>query len=87
MRQLYQCLLQQLQQLETEQERIGEAIIEVQRRKDVLDEVTSWSGPREEPEEKLPLVDNSEMWMRKLSAGRGSPPAERIALDGRSPLN
>ena len=70
MRQHYQCLFEQLQQLETEQERIGEAVIEVQRRKDVLDEVTSWSVPREEPEEELPLVNNSEMWTIR---GRGKP--------------
>ena len=67
MRQLYQSLLEQLQQLETEQERIGEAIIEVQRRIDVLDEVMSWSVPGGEPEEELPLEDNSEMWMRSPS--------------------
>ena len=67
MREMYQCLLEQLQRLETEQVRIGEAIIEVQRRKDVLYEAMSWSAPRKEPEEKLSLVDNSEMWMRRLS--------------------
>ncbi len=64
MRQLRQCLLERLQQLETEQERICEAIIEVQRRKDVLDEVTSWSVPGEERIEELPPEDDSEMRMR-----------------------
>jgi len=57
MRQLYQSLLEQLERLEVEQERIGEAITEVRRRIELLDEVMSWRVPGEEPKEEFPLED------------------------------
>lgn len=45
MREMHQSLQQQLHQFETEQEQIAQAIIEVQRRMAMLDEVMSWSVP------------------------------------------
>ena len=45
MREMHQSLQQQLHQFETEQEQIAQAIIEVQRRIAMLDEVMSWSVP------------------------------------------
>ncbi len=75
MQKLHQSLDQQLDQLETERYQIAETIIEVKRRIEVLDEVMSWSVPREKAEEELPLEDNSKMWIRRLSIwGDGSGP-------------
>ena len=53
----HQILPEQLERLETEQEENAEAITEVRRRIEVLDEVTSWSVTEEEPKEEFPLVD------------------------------
>ncbi len=53
----HQSLPEQLERLETEQEENAEAITEVRRRIEVLDEVMSWSVTEEEPKEEFPLVD------------------------------
>ncbi len=53
----HQSLLKQLERLETDKEENGEAITEVRRRIEVLDEVMSWSVTEEEPKEEFPLVD------------------------------
>ncbi len=51
MRKLHLSLHQQLNQFEAEQQQIAEAIIEVQRRIAILDEVMSWSVPGYEAEQ------------------------------------
>ena len=51
MKKMHQCLHQQLNQFEAEQQQIAEAIIVVQRRIAVLDEVMSWSVPGYEAEQ------------------------------------
>ncbi len=53
MRKLHQSLDQQLDQLETERDQIAKAIIEVQRRIGILDEVMSWTFPEEEEPQEL----------------------------------
>ena len=55
--------VEQIQQLQTERGQNGEATIGVQKRIEVLDEVTTRIVAREE----LPLNDNSEMWLRRLA--------------------
>lgn len=54
--------VEQIQQLQTEQGRIGAATIE-----EILDKVITRDVPWEEPKEELPLNDNSEMWVRRLA--------------------
>ena len=51
MKKMHQSLHQQLNQFEAEQQQIAEAIIVVQRRIAVLDEVMSWSVPGYEAEQ------------------------------------
>ena len=53
MRKMHLSLHQQLDQFETEQEQIAQAILEVQRRIAVLDEVMSWSVPGLEAEQEF----------------------------------
>ena len=53
MRKMHLSLHQQLHQFESEQEQIAQAIIEVQRRIVVLDEVMSWSVPGLEAEQEF----------------------------------
>jgi len=54
---LLDLAVQAVEWLETEQEEIGEAVTEVRRRIQVLDEVMSWSVTEEEPKKEFPLVD------------------------------
>ena len=51
MRKMHLSLHQQLNQFEAEQQQIADAIIEVQRRIAILDEVMSWSVPSYEAEQ------------------------------------
>ncbi len=53
MQKLHQSLDQQLGQLEAEHHQIGEDIIEVQRRIEILNEVMSWDLPEEEADQDL----------------------------------
>ena len=54
---LNRSLVEQIQQIETQQGRIGEAIIEIQKRIEVFDEVMPRNVPGEEPKTELPLDD------------------------------
>ena len=47
---LHQGLLEQLEQLQTEQHQIAEAIMKLQKRTGIIDDVISWSGPGAEAE-------------------------------------
>ena len=53
MQKMHLSLHQQLHQFESEQEQIAQAIIEVQRRIAMLDEVMSWSVPGFEAEQEF----------------------------------
>lgn len=53
MRKMHLSLHQQLQQFESEQEQVAQAIIEVQRRIAILDEVMGWSVPGFEAEQEF----------------------------------
>lgn len=68
----HQSLLEQLERLETDKEENGEAITEVRRRIEVLDEVMSWSVTEEEPKKEFPWITKGEgILQAKLCAFTG----------------
>ena len=88
MRKLHLGLVQQLGQLETRQGQIADAIIEVKRRINILDEVTSWSmlgqeadqefSQEEAPMEDLPQEELVQEELPQQELFREEPPQQEL---------